>query len=245
VIVKRPWVFLDIGNVIWDDSEGDAFSLATIHQELTVAGLQVSREDIHNAAATAVATYAPSLFRDVIWRFTMPDLGLYRQVRDRVYGAWDRLPDRRYRAWTRPLPGIGRALSELKMLGFGLALASNNSPRAQTRLDELNLLHLFDLQGVSETMGLSKPDRRFFSRLLTAAGAGATDAVMVGDRLDNDILPARLMGLKTIRVMRGSHLAQRSHDPLFAPDLVIDHPGEISRAVEKLFPPVHLRWGMR
>jgi FMN phosphatase YigB (HAD superfamily) len=38
---------------------------------------------------------------------------------------------------------------------------------------------------------------------LERAGCALSEAVMIGDRLDNDIRPARLRGWKTIRVAQG------------------------------------------
>ena len=50
------------------------------------------------------------------------------------------------------------------------------------------------------------------------AGCRAEDAVMVGDRLDNDILPAKAVGMKTIWIRKGLSVHQTSD----AADCTID-----------------------
>ncbi len=45
---------------------------------------------------------------------------------------------------------------------------------------------------------MSKPDKRIFEKAFELAGCLPTESVMVGDRLDNDIKPAKSLGMKTI-----------------------------------------------
>jgi FMN phosphatase YigB (HAD superfamily) len=52
-------------------------------------------------------------------------------------------------------------------------------------------------------LGLEKPDPAIFKLALDHAGCAASQAVIIGDRLDNDIRTARLLGWKTIRVLQG------------------------------------------
>jgi FMN phosphatase YigB (HAD superfamily) len=62
-----------------------------------------------------------------------------------------------------------------------------------------------DFVGSSERWGVEKPDERFFARVVEAAGVPATEILYVGDRVDNDVLPARAAGLRVIRIRRGEH----------------------------------------
>jgi FMN phosphatase YigB (HAD superfamily) len=48
-----------------------------------------------------------------------------------------------------------------------------------------------------------KPDPAFFARLVVEVGAPAAQIAYVGDRLDNDVLPARAAGLWAIFIRRG------------------------------------------
>jgi len=61
----------------------------------------------------------------------------------------------------------------------------------------------FDAVVVSEELGFGKPDPRMFTTALERAGCLPQEAVMVGDRLDNDIAPAKALGMKTIWIRQG------------------------------------------
>jgi FMN phosphatase YigB (HAD superfamily) len=62
-----------------------------------------------------------------------------------------------------------------------------------------------DFVGSSERWGVEKPAAGFFRRVAEEAGAPAAEILYVGDRVDNDILPAHAAGLQASRVRRGAH----------------------------------------
>lgn len=51
--------------------------------------------------------------------------------------------------------------------------------------------------------GVAKPDKRIFEIALERAACSPSEAVMIGDRVDNDIIPAKEMGMMTIWVRQG------------------------------------------
>jgi HAD superfamily hydrolase (TIGR01509 family) len=55
----------------------------------------------------------------------------------------------------------------------------------------------------SESLGVRKPDPRFFARIVELAECAAGEVAYVGDRVENDILPAAAAGLIAIHVRRG------------------------------------------
>jgi ribonucleotide monophosphatase NagD (HAD superfamily) len=50
---------------------------------------------------------------------------------------------------------------------------------------------------------------------------------MVGDRIDKDIIPAKMIGMKTIRIKSGIHKNQEPRTPDEMPDLSINELNEI------------------
>jgi FMN phosphatase YigB (HAD superfamily) len=62
-----------------------------------------------------------------------------------------------------------------------------------------------DFVGSSERWGVEKPDPGFFAHLVEKGGVPAEEILYVGDRVDNDIVPARAAGLHAVRVRRGAH----------------------------------------
>jgi FMN phosphatase YigB (HAD superfamily) len=70
-------------------------------------------------------------------------------------------------------------------------------------------------------LDLEKPDPVIFKLALERAGCAASRAVQIGDRVDNDIRPARLLGWKTIRITQGFARFQSPGDSLDEADLTI------------------------
>jgi len=60
-----------------------------------------------------------------------------------------------------------------------------------------------DLAATSAEWGVAKPDGQFFARVVDALGADAARIAYVGDRLDNDVLPARHAGMVGVPLRRG------------------------------------------
>jgi putative hydrolase of the HAD superfamily len=76
-------------------------------------------------------------------------------------------------------------LSGPKSGGFALGLLTNGRLDSQcTKLEPFALSDFFLFIGISEKIGLAKPDPAIFERALTALDATAPDAWMVGDQLE-------------------------------------------------------------
>ena len=80
-------------------------------------------------------------------------------------------------------------------------------------------------------MGIAKPSPLFFRMILDGIYVGREEAVMVGDRLDYDIFPAKLLRMKTVRVLLGPYRRQKPILPFYEPDLCI---GDLSQLPEAL-----------
>ena len=61
----------------------------------------------------------------------------------------------------------------------------------------------FDVIGASAEIGYAKPDKEIFEKAFELAKCTAAESVMVGDRLDNDIIPAKVLGIKTVWLKNG------------------------------------------
>jgi HAD superfamily hydrolase (TIGR01662 family) len=91
-------------------------------------------------------------------------------------------------------------LLELRARGYRLGVAGNQSSALETwARAELPV----DIVGSSAGWGVRKPERGFFERMVAEARASAGEVVYVGDRVDNDVLPARAAGLVAVHIRRG------------------------------------------
>jgi HAD superfamily hydrolase (TIGR01662 family) len=98
-------------------------------------------------------------------------------------------------------PDVRPALARLRAAGVKIAIAGNQPAWAEAALAEMGLPA--DLVAASERWGVHKPDPAFFARLVAEASVPAAQIASVGDRLDNDVLPARAAGMWAIFIRRG------------------------------------------
>lgn len=84
-----------------------------------------------------------------------------------------------------------------------LGVIANQSLGTSERLENLGVRKYLDLIIASAEEGVSKPDRHIFEIALERSSCKPENAVMIGDRIDNDIVPAKQLGMKTIWVKQG------------------------------------------
>ena len=132
-------------------------------------------------------------------------------------------------------PDTLRCLSELRSRGYRLALAGNQIRGA---LDALRRLGIeADIMASSETWGVAKPAPEFFARLVEACGMPAGEIAYVGDRIDNDVLPAKEAGLVAVFLRRGPWgVIQATWPEAARADLRIESLEELPGALSRLRP---------
>ena len=86
---------------------------------------------------------------------------------------------------------------------YKIGIIANQSLGTEERLKNFGILKYIDLVVASAEEGVAKPDRRIFDIALERSGCEPENAVMIGDRIDNDIVPAKMLGMHTIWVKQG------------------------------------------
>ncbi len=117
-------------------------------------------------------------------------------------------------------PGVPELLETLSRK-FKLGVIANQSEGTEERLARWRIRDPFSLVFASTEFGLSKPDPEIFRRAIALAGCAPEEALMVGDRLDNDIGPAKSQDWRTIRVLQGFSRFQAPRRPEEIPDITI------------------------
>ena len=117
----------------------------------------------------------------------------------------------------RPYPEAKEVLDKL-CEGYKLGIIANQNAGAQQRLEQYGLLRYFGVIAASAEAGLKKPDPRIFTLALRQAGCKPGEAAMIGDRLDNDIFPAKALGFTTVRILQGYGSLQIPKSRDFEPD---------------------------
>ena len=123
-----------------------------------------------------------------LWRH----LGIERPV-----GAWDTVvysTDDLY-------PDALDCLERVRSAGVTVGLAGNQNAALEEWARSAALP--VDIVTGSASLGVRKPDPAFFARLVELAGVGRSEVAYVGDRADNDVLPALSAGMVAVHVRRG------------------------------------------
>ncbi|MCL2408477.1 MAG: HAD family hydrolase [Oscillospiraceae bacterium] len=102
--------------------------------------------------------------------------------------------------WLYPLyPDAIPVLTELSTRYCLGVIANHGKDTAEV----LGIGRFFNVYAASEAVGFRKPDLRIFETALAQANCAPENALMIGDRLDNDIYPAKKLGMKTIWIRQG------------------------------------------
>jgi putative hydrolase of the HAD superfamily len=102
----------------------------------------------------------------------------------------------------RPYPDVLPALAELGARGVTLVVASNWDCSLPEWLGPTGITELVDGVVTSAEVGAPKPDPRVFQRALAIAGAEASEALHVGDKVDNDVEGAAAAGVRAVLLQR-------------------------------------------
>jgi HAD superfamily hydrolase (TIGR01662 family) len=109
--------------------------------------------------------------------------------RDYEIGAADLYPD--------VLPCLG----ELRQAGYRIGIAGNQPESAERALNAMGLD--VDMIAASARWGVDKPSPAFFARVIAEMGVPPAEIAYVGDRVDNDVVPAAEAGMVSIFLRRG------------------------------------------
>jgi putative hydrolase of the HAD superfamily len=133
-----------------------------------------------------------------------------------------------------PFADCAQTLQTLRDAGYQLGVIANQEPGARERLDAWGLGRFFSVIAVSAEMGVAKPDREIFLRALAMADCRPENAVMVGDRLDNDVRPVKALGMTSIRMRKGLAVYMRPSCAAEVPDCTVSCLAEIPGVLAQL-----------
>jgi len=222
-------VLFDVGGPLNTEIEHERLIDEDIMSLLTEAGIPVTPRQYAAAVDFAVHSYAPDAHPAIIWHATGGDA----ELSTRLFAEF------RARAYARPISfqlreGIAGVIEWLHGCGLRLGLAANQPHATLEILDRHSIGRYFHHREVSGTHGYRKPDLRLFLRCCEDLGVSPEECTMVGDRIDNDIAPARLLGMRAVLFRTGRHASQqpRSHEE--APDVEVRTAAELRAALEAL-----------
>jgi HAD superfamily hydrolase (TIGR01549 family) len=112
-------------------------------------------------------------------------------------------------------------LEELRAAGMRIGIVGNQPAVVESMLPVLH--GTVDVVGSSGRWGVEKPSPAFFERVVAELGLEPGAIAYVGDRLDNDVLPAMALGMVGVFLVRGPWaLVQRSWPEAARATLAVD-----------------------
>ncbi|MEU4226111.1 HAD family hydrolase [Nonomuraea sp. NPDC026600] len=130
-------------------------------------------------------------------------------------------------------PDVRESLKGLREAGYQVIVAGNQPARAYDALVAMDLP--VDSVHTSEGWGVSKPAPEFFAKVAAIAGREPAEILYVGDRLDNDVLPAARAGMRTALLRRGPWGYLHAERPQAqAADMIVDDLPALLPALERL-----------
>lgn len=171
------WLFFDVGSTIVDEH------LAYEHR---------MREIAHLANSTYNSVYEMAM--EFYKQNKKGDLEVAKKLGVEL-PKWHKEDEMLYKDASKCL--------EILSTGYKIGIIANQSLGTKERLEKHGVLQYIDLVIASAEEGVSKPDKRIFEIALERSNCKPYNAVMIGDRIDNDILPAKLMGMHTIWIKQG------------------------------------------
>jgi putative hydrolase of the HAD superfamily len=183
-------VFFDIGGVMYDDT----VYARSWRRALRESGASFTDEEFDAEYAAARSEQSGSFRRRLTERFLGNDHRL-SDVESVAARYWNYPPGALY-------PDLRPCLDDLSGR-YRLGVIANQPTSVRAAMERDGLVGYFDVWGVSDDLGVQKPDPALFAHVLEIAGVGADRTVMLGDRLDYDVRPARAAGMRAIWVLRG------------------------------------------
>jgi len=224
-------VLFDVGGPIDTEVARERLIDGHIREAFAGAGRPIDDATFAAAARRAVDAFAPDTYRAMVWYLAGQDADLAT----RVYSVFQSRAGERRIFQLRA--GMREALARLYGRGLRLGLATNvpGSPRAILACyDEHGIGRYFWDREDDDAPGLSKPDVRLFLRACHRLGVAPADCVMVGDRIDNDIVPARTVGMPTVLLRTGRHRDQQPRSWDERPDAEVHDVPALEQAVYHL-----------
>jgi len=214
-------VFLDIGGVLYDDT----VYARSWQRALRESGATFSDEEFDAEYRAARAEQSGSFRRRLAVRFLGEAVDL-----DRVKRIAETY-------WAYPpqslLPDVIECLEKLSG-HYRLGIIANQPSHVRDAMKRDGLDAFFEVWGVSDDVGIEKPDPRLFSHVLYVAGVAPPRAAMVGDRLDYDVRPAHIAGMRTVWMLRGEAPDEPTPAQLAEADASVRSLAELPGVLESL-----------
>lgn len=205
-------VLLDAGGVILDESEHEEVRADIAVGILSTVNPGYSADSYCLDIEEAVDSFCPSTYQYVFYKYLRNNQSLFDKAYRLYLETWQqRKPPLKLNA------GIEREVRLISQ-SFKLGIAGQYGSELLKVLKEASILDYFSYQLTQDDFAITKPDPRYYEEITKAFGVDSRECIMVGDRIDKDIIPAKQLGMRTVLVRIGLHENQQPRIPFEVPD---------------------------
>ena len=175
---KNKWIFFDVGTTLVDEEKAYDYRAYEMIQGTNITFEEFNKKRIELAKKGLDGNSAAIKEFGLIKTRWLPQ---YEELYDDTIDLLECLKSKKYK----------------------LGIIANQEMNLKKRLEAFGILKYFDIIIASKEVGVSKPDKEIFNIALSKAKCKPQQCIMIGDRLDNDIIPANQIGMITIWIRQG------------------------------------------
>jgi HAD superfamily hydrolase (TIGR01549 family) len=175
-----------------------------------------------------VRCFCPSVYQYVFWKAVENDRSLFDKLYASYLNEWQK---------RKPLLKLTSGFeTEVKAISknFKIGIAGQYGQELLKLLEERSILDCFTHRLTQDDFSVTKPDLRYYEQIVKACGVDPKQCIMVGDRIDKDVIPAKLLGMRTILIRTGLHKNQKPRIPFEVPDTELNGVPGLAKAVLKV-----------
>jgi HAD superfamily hydrolase (TIGR01549 family) len=213
-------IFLDAGGVILNETEFENNSAKIIVQIIKQHNGNYSMENYWEDVEDAVYRFIPKVYDYVLYK-NIKDIekfkiskGEYKNEIRKVNGNFE-LAD-----------GIKEFLIKYSKY-YKIGILGQYGKDFKEFLSKRELLKYFIYTEIQDDYKITKPDTRYYEEILKRCNCKAAESIMIGDRIDKDIIPAKMVGMKAIRIKTGIHKNQEPRIPEEMAEITVNKLEEI------------------
>jgi len=219
-------IFLDAGGVILDEMIFEENSAKIITNIIQKINKKYSITDYWNDVNEAVYRFVPKVYDYVMFKHIREN-HVFENSKNQYKNEIKQLSIK-----FTFIDGINEFLEKYSK-HYNIGIIGQYGKDFKQFLENNNVLRFFTFSEIQDDYNISKPNPKYFEAVLEKCKCKADESIMIGDRIDKDIIPAKMIGMKTIRIKVGIHKNQEPRIPEEIPDLTVEKIEDIKMEMVK------------
>ena len=209
-------IFLDAGGVILDEENFEDNMAKIITKVIQNYCKNYALENYWNDVSDAVYRFVPRTYEYILFK-NIVNIDKFKKAKQIKNNEEQKNLNNDFKL----MDGI-KGFVEQFSRNYKIGILGQYGIKFRNFLEEMNILQYFTFTEIQDSYKITKPDPRYFEAILNKCNCKAEECLMVGDRIDKDIIPVKMIGMKTIRIKTGLHKNQEPRIPEEIPDLTVN-----------------------